>query len=70
MSIQFNDHVRFAKISQDLIAGKQISKEDQQYGFCYVEDQYWYNTTNQEFQVVIKLLDNLRDASLNVYYIN
>ena len=70
MSVCYNDHARWARISADLIAGKQISKEDQQYGYCYVEDQYWYNTTNREFHTVSLMLDKMRDAKFNNYYLS
>ena len=69
MSICFNDHQRFKKISLALLQGQEISKEDQDYGLLYIEDQYWYNTTNKEFHTVMQMLDNLRDKRFTKYYV-
>lgn len=70
MSICYNDHARFARISADLLAGKEITKQNQDYGLLYIEDQYWFNTTNRQFQTVMKLLDDLRDARFKNYYLS
>lgn len=64
MSVHYNDHTRFQKLSKDLLAGLEVSLEEQTYGLRYIQDQYWYNPCNREFQVIMQILDDLHDLRI------